>query len=142
MQPDPPTVGLATDTAAGGLLHDLTREATDHLTDLNRILARLRELVDPAWEQAHPGPGMQEDPSEGAGTRLTDRERQVLELLIRGLSNRLIARTLGITEPTVKNHLHSVFLKLQVTDRTQAIAKVLAETSDGGMAVRQMIRRL
>ncbi len=51
---------------------------------------------------------------------LTDRERQVLELVREGLPNKLIARRLEITERTVKAHLGSVFQRLGVTDRTQA----------------------
>jgi DNA-binding NarL/FixJ family response regulator len=51
---------------------------------------------------------------------LTSREAEVLLLLADGLSNRRIARTLGIAEKTVKNHLAAVFAKLDVHDRTQA----------------------
>jgi DNA-binding NarL/FixJ family response regulator len=51
---------------------------------------------------------------------LTSREAEVLQLLADGLSNRRIARTLGIAEKTVKNHLAAVFTKLDVHDRTQA----------------------
>ena len=53
---------------------------------------------------------------------LTDREREVLELVCRGLSNASIAQQLVLTEKTVKNHLHHVFGKLQVNSRTEAIA--------------------
>ncbi len=60
-----------------------------------------------------------------ARARLTRRESQVMELLLLGLSNRQIARTMLIAEPTVKNHLHSIFGKLGVADRTQAVTKVL-----------------
>jgi DNA-binding NarL/FixJ family response regulator len=52
--------------------------------------------------------------------KLTTREQQVLRMLGAGLSNRAIARQLGITERTVKAHLTSVFHSLGVTDRTQA----------------------
>jgi DNA-binding NarL/FixJ family response regulator len=55
-----------------------------------------------------------------AGKPLTAREHQVLCLVVRGLPNRGIARMLGISESTVKNHLRAVFGKLNVTDRTQA----------------------
>jgi len=51
---------------------------------------------------------------------LTDREREVLMLLVEGLANKQIARRLGIGEKTVKNHLTHVFATLGVTDRTQA----------------------
>jgi DNA-binding NarL/FixJ family response regulator len=51
---------------------------------------------------------------------LTDREREVLALVAKGLANKQIARSLGITERTVKAHLTSVFQRIGVTDRTSA----------------------
>lgn len=51
---------------------------------------------------------------------LTDREREILELLRRGLANKEIAGQLGITVKTVKAHLSSLFQKIGVLDRTQA----------------------
>ncbi|MFG2311826.1 response regulator transcription factor [Streptomyces sp. NPDC048566] len=58
------------------------------------------------------------DPADGAA--LTARERHVLGLLAEGLSNRLIARRLDISEKTVKNHLGSIYCKIGATHRTQA----------------------
>lgn len=51
---------------------------------------------------------------------LSEREREVLTLVARGLPNKLIARELEISEKTVKAHLTSVFRTIGVTDRTQA----------------------
>ena len=51
---------------------------------------------------------------------LTDREREVLTLIARGLPNKLIARDLSISEKTVKAHVSSILGKLGVSDRTQA----------------------
>jgi DNA-binding NarL/FixJ family response regulator len=51
---------------------------------------------------------------------LTEREREVLDLVRRGLANKQIARRLGISERTVKAHLTSVFARIGVSDRTQA----------------------
>ena len=54
---------------------------------------------------------------------LTAREREVLELLGRGLSNRLIARELHISEHTVKFHISSLYAKLEVSNRTEAVSQ-------------------
>jgi DNA-binding NarL/FixJ family response regulator len=51
---------------------------------------------------------------------LTDREREILEYLRRGLANKEIAASLGISVKTVKSHLTSLFQKIGVMDRTQA----------------------
>ena len=52
--------------------------------------------------------------------RLTGREREVLELIARGRSNKRIALELGISEKTVKTHVGHLLAKLGVSDRTQA----------------------
>jgi DNA-binding NarL/FixJ family response regulator len=52
--------------------------------------------------------------------QLSEREREVLSLLGEGNPNKVIARRLGISEKTVKNHVTRVFDALGVTDRTQA----------------------
>jgi DNA-binding NarL/FixJ family response regulator len=51
---------------------------------------------------------------------LTRREMEVLELVGKGLRNREIAERLFLSEKTVKNHISSIFMKLQVNDRTEA----------------------
>jgi DNA-binding NarL/FixJ family response regulator len=58
------------------------------------------------------------------GEELTCREIQTLRLISQGLSNKEIARELGISVSTVKNHVHSVLEKLRVQSRSQAAAKV------------------
>ncbi|MER7793679.1 response regulator transcription factor [Streptomyces sp. NPDC097640] len=54
---------------------------------------------------------------------LTAREREVLELLAVGLGYRQIAQRLVVTDKTVRNHVGSIFAKLQVRDRAQAIVR-------------------
>ena len=49
---------------------------------------------------------------------LTTRERELVLLVVQGLSNKHIARRLGVTEGTVKVHLHNIFKKLGVPNRT------------------------
>jgi DNA-binding NarL/FixJ family response regulator len=60
---------------------------------------------------------------------LTDREREVLELIAQGYSNNEIAEHLVISPKTVRNHITSIFSKLQVADRAQAIIRA----RDAGM---------
>ena len=56
-----------------------------------------------------------------ARAALTDREREVLRAVARGASNKELAASLGITEPTVKAHLVHIFEKLDVENRTSAV---------------------
>jgi non-specific serine/threonine protein kinase len=55
---------------------------------------------------------------------LTPREREVLDLVAEGLTNREIAERLVVTEGTAKNHVHSILGKLEVTSRHDAAACV------------------
>lgn len=57
--------------------------------------------------------------------RLTYREIEVMELICKGLSNQDIAKTLFLSEKTVKNHLTNIFRKISVSDRTQAVLYAL-----------------
>jgi DNA-binding NarL/FixJ family response regulator len=59
-------------------------------------------------------------PMRLAFPQLTEREREILDLLARGHDNRRIARALVLSEKTVRNHVSRVFSKLQVTKRTEA----------------------
>jgi DNA-binding NarL/FixJ family response regulator len=56
---------------------------------------------------------------------LSEREREVLELLVSGQSNKGIADRLGITEATVKSHVRTILTRLHVEDRTQAAVTAL-----------------
>jgi DNA-binding NarL/FixJ family response regulator len=59
--------------------------------------------------------------------QLSGREREVLELIARGQGNRQIARSLRISEATVKTHLKGIFAHLDVTTRAEAVAVGLRE---------------
>lgn len=63
----------------------------------------------------------------GARLGLTQRESEVLGFLVAGLSNRAIAGKLVLGEETVKSHVRAIFRKLDVNDRTSAVAIALRE---------------
>ena len=54
---------------------------------------------------------------------LTDREREILELIARGHPNPSIARTLSLSPKTVANYVSAIFAKLQVADRAEAMIR-------------------
>ena len=57
---------------------------------------------------------------------LTDREREVLWLLAQGLSNQEVADRMGISLKTARNHVSNILARLQVADRTEAVARARA----------------
>jgi DNA-binding NarL/FixJ family response regulator len=63
----------------------------------------------------------------GARLGLTQRESEVLSLMVAGSSNRAIAARLVIGEETIKSHIRSIYRKLEVTDRAAAVVKALRE---------------
>jgi DNA-binding NarL/FixJ family response regulator len=64
---------------------------------------------------------------QGSATDLSRREIEVLELIARGTGNKLIADKLNISESTVKTHIQSIFQKLEVNDRTEAVTKAFSK---------------
>lgn len=77
------------------------------------VLARMRRLARSS------GPASARDASP------TDREQDVLALLVAGNSNREIAAALHVSESTVKNHLHTLYSKLGVESRSQAVSEAI-----------------
>jgi DNA-binding NarL/FixJ family response regulator len=68
----------------------------------------------------------------GEAPDLTDRETEVLELLAEGLPNKLMARRLEISEKTVKTHLTSIYRRIGVTSRTEAVLWAQARKKESG----------
>ena len=65
-------------------------------------------------------------PNSNAKGQLTERERQIMRLVSEGLSNKEIGRRLNITDGTIKVHLHHVFQKLEIDNRTVLAALALS----------------
>jgi len=108
--------------ASGFMLKDATR---DELLHAVRTVARGDALLAPAitrrliadfLERAPAG-----RPTPAALDALTQREREVFELIARGMSNAEIATALIVGEATVKSHVAHLLMKLQLRDRVQAV---------------------
>jgi DNA-binding NarL/FixJ family response regulator len=82
--------------------------------DLDELLARVRRLLERAQERSS---------SASAGFGLTRRELEVLQLLGSGSRAPEIAAELGISPKTVSSHLQSIFRKLNVHSRAQAVSR-------------------
>jgi two-component system, NarL family, nitrate/nitrite response regulator NarL len=63
---------------------------------------------------------------ENALTVLTDRERQIMRLVSEGLSNKAIGRRLNIADGTIKQHLHHIYQKLEIDNRTVLAALAIS----------------
>lgn len=63
------------------------------------------------------------NPSVGLGVHLSTRQQTVLRLISKGMSNKAIARELGLAESTVKVHVNNVFKALKVNNRIEAVAR-------------------
>lgn len=100
--------------AAGYLLKDARRE--EILTAVRAVLAGDDWIHPPL--QGRVLQLLRREPATRPA--LTPRERDVLQLLGRGLSNKRIAQALGLTEGTVKSYLRQIFPKIQAADRLQA----------------------
>jgi DNA-binding NarL/FixJ family response regulator len=99
---DPEAIVRAVQLAAAG----------DQLIDRTLLEMALSHAID----MSVPSP----EPNEMPVETLSDRERDVLRLMVNGMNNALIAETLSISLPTVKTHVQHILQKLHVSDRTQA----------------------
>ncbi len=111
--------------AAGYLLKDTPREA---LIAAIRGTAAGATHIDPnvagklfqQITQARPEQGNSHAMPSNLSTTLNDREQAILRLLASGLANSEIAERLHLSKGTVQNYISTIFVKLDVTDRTQA----------------------
>ena len=101
--------------AAGALVKD---SSNDQLLDAIRAVADGRRVLSPEIAKN----------VEGAPSiDLTDRQREIVRLLVKGLTNQDIARISGISLEGVKSHLKSIYHKLNVASRTEAASRALVE---------------
>jgi DNA-binding NarL/FixJ family response regulator len=108
--------------AAGFLLKDAPREA---LVEAIRVIHAGEALLSPSVTRRlvedYARGGEPAQPPDAILHDLTPREREVLVLVARGLSNSEIATRLVVSEATVKSHVGSILLKLGLRDRVQAV---------------------
>lgn len=102
--------------------------AQAHAAEITALFIAAGFLALGVWIGAHltPAPahaGFQKNTAAIKAFGITKREYAVLELLAAGQSNKGIARQLGVAPNTVKSHLASLFAKLEVQRRTQAVAR-------------------
>jgi DNA-binding NarL/FixJ family response regulator len=120
--------GALRNGASGYLVHG--RFEPDELERRIEAVAGGELVLSPAvtpgvFEALRRAPGPENDTRELTMGSLTAREREVLNLLAHGLSNRDIAGELFLTQKTVKNHLSRIYEKLGVHSRSEAIARWL-----------------
>ena len=104
----------------GYLLKDM---APEDVADAIRRVAAGEMVVAPAMTIKMIGilqSGQQGQANKSSLELLTEREREILQLLARGESNKAIARTLGISNDTVKQHVRHILTKLNLTSRVEA----------------------
>lgn len=117
----------------GYLLKDM---APDDVVDAIRRVAAGELVVAPAMTPKMLGilqQGPQEQSLHSPLKSLTEREREILQLLARGESNKAIAQILGISNDTVKQHVRHILTKLNLTSRVEA-AVLYAVEQKGGRA--------
>ena len=122
---NPDTIRNALQAGAAGFLPK-TMRGTAMLSALRLILAGERYIPDimVAEQSVRAEDGAAGGPGPGS---LSPREREVIGLLVQGLSNKEIGHRLGIEVVTVALHLRSVYRKLGVTSRTQAVRMAMEQ---------------
>jgi two-component system, NarL family, nitrate/nitrite response regulator NarL len=76
--------------------------------------------------------------AEKSVTALTDRERQIMRLVSEGLSNKEIGRRLNLTDGTIKVHLHHIFQKLEVGNRTALAAFAMSRNDQSDSSLEDL----
>ena len=109
---------------AGAIGYLLKNVSTDELADAIRSAHAGRPTLAPEAAQALIQSATRRNAHE-PGYDLTEREREVLRLMAKGLNNTLIAEELVVSRSTVKFHVSNILSKLHATSRTEAVAYAL-----------------
>ncbi len=110
------------------MISGLRNGADDYIVKpfiLPNLLARIEAVLRRCEWQSQSKNKTPAENTEEPEIPLTSRETEILKLVLKGASNKEIADTLVVKEVTVKTHLNSVFKKLKVTSRTQAVLKAM-----------------
>ncbi len=111
--------------AAGYVLKDIE---PDRLIEAIKLVQAGESVVSPGLTVkliAELNTGRTHEAHPASDNPLSAREQEVLELMAEGIGNREIAERLFVSEKTVKNHVTSIFRKLDVSDRTQAVVQAV-----------------
>lgn len=132
---DPATIVACIDRGAMGYV--TKSSPTDVFRAAMRLIASGNVYIPPDALRLLPHDHAGSPPALSLEQVLSPREMQVLRALIQGASNKLIARQMGISEPTVKFHVSNLLKRLKVQNRTQAViaaarAGVRLDLSAGG----------
>ncbi|HUN09064.1 MAG TPA: response regulator transcription factor [Aggregatilineales bacterium] len=120
---DDPFVRAAMQAGANGYV--LKNAEADEITAAVRKIAQGRSVLDPELAQKVILHMTDDQPQVVAPELLTEREREILQLAASGLTNKAIGGKLSISDRTVQGHLASIYGRLGVNSRTEAVTKAL-----------------
>jgi VCBS repeat-containing protein len=123
---------LAAAIAAGACSAISKYASLETLLQSLRLVARgIRLLPEPSPDLAPTGKEVNGASIESMLAVLTDREREIMRLVSEGLSNKAVARRLNISQGTIKVHLHHIYQKLEINNRTVLAALAISQRYGG-----------
>jgi RNA polymerase sigma factor (sigma-70 family) len=132
-------------SAAAGAYGVLLKDAS-----IENLVRSLRQVADGQrllpLPSSEPGASREQEQkniaiAENVLTVLTERERQIMALVSEGLSNKEIGRRLNIADGTIKVHLHHVYQKLEISNRTVLAALAISQNDSGGVVPANLVPR-
>lgn len=120
----------AADGAYGVILKNVALETL--VQSLREVATGQRLLPLPSVGHVIPAEQRNIAITESVLTVLTERERQIMRLVSEGLSNKEVGRRLNIADGTIKQHLHHIYQKLEINNRTVLAALAISHNERGG----------